>query len=630
MINLFNGKKVNRFFPVFYYLILLIALSFILFFQVTKFEMVQDDELVYFNNDTDYYEADLQDFSSIWQIPEKSMYIPVTYTIWYLGSLLSHNSNNYAAIFHAINLIIHILNGLLVFLILKKLITSDMIAFCGAFIFLVHPIQVEAWAYISGLRGLLSTFFGFTIVLIHLTKQRNLKWLVINLLLFALALLSKPTIVFLPLLLIMLDIYQGTSKFYSAVLRSIPYFLISIFPIMLLLRPADSLLYQVPISPFWAKPLFWMDSTNFYIFKIFWPWKLAASYARTPDFLVSQWWFYVGWIVPLIISLWVILKSKKVGLFFVSWLWIIISILPVSGIISFVYQNWSNVADRYTYFSFLGISLALSYWLKLSKLKKINYITAGLILIFGIYSATVQLPVWENDYTLWKHCTEVTPGESKAFYNLANEQSKRGELLPAFDSFSNALQLDSNFVDSWLGRGIINRKLKQYTHALKDFNQAAVLAPQKASIFLNRALAYIYVNIDIRALQDLSRAIVLKPDYVEAYVNRGNLYAKSGKLDDAQNDYLKAIDLDHTHAEAYNNLGNISAKQRKINEAIEYFSRALNIDSNYKDARNNRALANYFQENYLLAKKDLEYMIARNEQINQKLYKEILGKVEKR
>ncbi len=620
MIDMLKGDKVQHFVPILY-ITLLIVITLVLFVQVKDFAMVQDDHLVYFNSESDYFEADFDDLASLWKIPDRSMYIPVTFSVWYLAVNLA-GKHNQASVLHLLNLFLHLLNGLLIFSIAKRISSSVGWSFLAALLFLLHPLQIEAWAYISGLRGLLSVFFALLLIMIHLRKSGFI-WLVIKYLLFGLAMLSKPTIIVLPIILFFYDLVIAGKPIKPLLLRYLPYVIIAAFPIYILLRPADSELYIVPNSPLWARPFFYFDSLNFYLFKTFWPWRLAPSYARTPEYLTSKWWLFTGWIIPLVATLLLILKAKKNKIILFPWFWILIAIVPISGLIPFVYQNWSNVADRYFYFAFAGLSLFLPLFL--SKLKRTTlsaFIFIGIIGL-GAWSATVQLPIWKNDHRLWEHCVNITPIEEKAYLNLGNELKKKGKFEEAIAAYSTAIELVPEYAEAWLGQAIARRNMKDYSGALRDFNNVAKMMPEDPRVFFNRAFAYLGINVEIRALHDFSRAIQLDREFVAAYNNRGNLHAKSGKTNLALNDYYKTLDLDPTYLEAYNNIGNIEANRQNFRRAIDYFSQALEIDGDYGDARRNRALAYYYIRDYTKAKYDLDYLKEHNQLYNKHLYNEL-------
>lgn len=626
----FSLKSIS---PLKIYLFLLIVIPLLLYWQTTTFTFVQDDHLVYFNPESEYYQVDLDDFGAAWRLPDSGLYIPVTYSFWFglkqLGYLLTGQHEFNPRLLHAVNVMLHLLNGLLVFALLRLILKLDLPSFLAAVFFLVHPLQVEAVAYVSEMRGLLAALLGFLSLYLYLMwNQRRPgsgSFLYLgSLLAFLLAVLAKPSAMVIPVFMIILNRFSyPVSKSWKA-RGLIPYLAIMIFPVAMLLRSPDPALYTAPAVPLLLRPFLWLDSINFYLYKIFFPLSLAASYARTPEFLKTQWWLYLEWIIPAALLAYFWWKRKAAPLWLTALLLFIAGYLPVSNLLPFVFQNWSTTADRYLYLPFLGISLATGYALiRLQKYGVAKYIFILILAVLALRSALVQIPVWQNDLTLWDHCIKVTPAEDKAYFNRANEYARRNQLVAALEDYSRAIGLNPDFAEAYLKRGEIYLDSQDLQRALIDFNLALKMAPGNATAYFNRSRTWIELDRPQLAIDDLSASIELNPGYVAAYNNRGNLYARLQKFKQALSDYNRVLELDPAHPETYNNRANIQATLQNYEEALADYTRSLELDPFYKDALANRAYLYYLLKNFTLALQDLQQVQSLGGRVNQQLLADI-------
>jgi hypothetical protein len=161
-----------------YIFITLILLPFVIFIRAANYDFVWDDKELYINEKHLPESAPMSKITGSWLPKSNEMYAPVTYTVWGIAASLSSrlpNGGFSPSMFHIFNILIHIANCLLVFLILNKLLRDQWSAFAGALIFAVHPLQVESVAWISETRGLLAGFFGFLAIWLYVRHIRKLQ-----------------------------------------------------------------------------------------------------------------------------------------------------------------------------------------------------------------------------------------------------------------------------------------------------------------------------------------------------------------------------------------------------------------------------------------------------------------------
>lgn len=574
---------------------LLIIIPFALFWQTTGFDLVWDDIEVHIVKNPFLQPLSLKNLLYFWQNPYEQLYIPISYNAW---SVLTFIFGDSPFIYHFTNIILHITNGILVFFLVRFFAKDQLAALMGTLVFLVHPIQVESVAWVSEMRGLLSSAFCFGSILVYLKscnpsikkKKNQFVLLILSWFLFVLSILSKPSSVVMPLFAITAQYYLFRPSILTIIKRAWFFFV----PILILIVFTSTIQNKIATYPLWAKPFIWGDATAFYLYKLINPIVLSPSYTRTPMAVLNQWWVYLIWIIPLGIAglSWFYKRSHPI--FFLAFVWFIIGFLPVSGLMKFTFQHWSTVADRYLYLSMPGIAIgiagALGYFSK-----KGLYVAVGIaIIILGARSAIVQIPIWQNSLTLWSHCIEVMPNEYRAYTNRGRAHLHNGNLDDALSDFNKSISINKKESKNYNNRGKIYSLQKRYKDAYMDF----------------------------------SRAIQLNPSYADAFYNRGLLNDKLNRLDPALADYNMAIQINPHSPEYYNNRGIVLGLKNKGNKAISDFNKAISLKPRYADAYNNRAVTLYFMGEFEKALIDLEQAEKYGMKIDNKLLEDIQSGLE--
>lgn len=172
-----------------------------------------------------------------------------------------------------------------------------------------------------------------------------------------------------------------------------------------------------------------------------------------------------------------------------------------------------------------------------------------------------------------------------------NMQEKLKWYEKAYEHFTGALKLKSDFIEVYIHRGAVFRDVDQFDPALTDFNIAIEVAPEFPNAYNERGRCYAKMGDTEKALKDFNIAIDLDSEQADFYNNRGITYKDMGEIDLAIQDYNKAIDLDSEFPEAYNNLGAVYDEKGKHDKAIDYYSKAIDLRSYYAGAYNNRGKA---------------------------------------
>jgi hypothetical protein len=381
-----------------------------------------------------------------------SLWVPVTYTAWGLIAQLAYLNvpdefgvHLNATVFHGASVLVHAVNTLLVFVLIRRLMrmgdvrtSLDFPAFVGATLFGVHPLQIEPVAWASGLKDLLWVFFSLASTLSYLqwlgpertaARQRwGGGWWWASIVLFALGTLSKPTAVVAPVLIAVIQLVIRRDD-WRTVVRGL-------WPFMLWALPA---LYwsgraqpgvDVDNFPDYLRPLVAMDALAFYLYKLVWPKSLAFDYGRHPVFALSQGWLWWTWVFPAALGLLLAWRIKKTGGIFGRWrvplagvLWALIAVGPVLGLRAFHYQFYTTVADHYMYGAMIGLGLvaawAIARWRASGKATSLSVTACAVVLGALVVRSALACAMWQNSLTLFTTGLEVNPRSFAALNTLA-------------------------------------------------------------------------------------------------------------------------------------------------------------------------------------------------------------------
>ncbi len=454
--------------------------------------------------------------------------------------------------YHLTNLILHILSTLLLFWLFHRMTGAVWkSAFVAAF-FALHPLHVESVAWISERKDVLSAFFWMLTLCLYVyyTEKPVIKRYLLVVFSFVCALMSKPMVVTLPVIMMLLD-YWPLNRFETKkdnpvlwqVKEKLPFFVLSTILVIITLYNPGSIETSDFFPPLGLRLVNAPISFVTYLEKTFWPHNLAIFYPFSDQLLL---WQVLGTIILIIvISVFVAAIMKRLPYLFVGWFWYVITILPVIGII----QIWlCGMADRYYYLPSIGISILLAWGvpslIKSEKMRKNILFPAGLIFIAVMSLLTwKQGGYWENNATIFSHAIQANKNNYLAHRNFASALSDEGKFKEAFYHYNEAIRIKPDYSDIYYNRGNAYTKLCKYQQALEDYNKAITLNPASAETFNNRGFIYIKFGQYQRAIEDYSKAISLKQDYADAYSNRAFVYLHLGNKELGCSDARKTCEL---------------------------------------------------------------------------------------
>lgn len=460
---------------------------------------------------------------------------------------------------HFTNLFFHILNSLLLFCFLNNNTRSFYLSLIVALLFAVHPLHVESVAWISERKDVLSAFWGLAALITYSRYSRNPSIISYSLsvLLFLAGLLSKPMLVTLPLIFCLIDFWplrrvSAIKDFFrprnnqTVLIEKIPFFIFSLIFSMITIVSQESAgaLETLTGIPFSLRLMNAVISYAEYILKLFWPANLSVIYPYRYE--IRGYSLVISMFVLLIISAGVSFAWRKNAALLIGWLWFLITLLPVIGLIQVGTQA---MADRYTYIPSIGFFICVvwlleSLFLKFNINKRIFHITtAAAITIYSIM-AWRQASIWRDGATLFNHALSITNDNWVAHLNY-------GEAL-----------IENGRVDA----------------AIKQYERAIAIKPDFELAYLNMGVAFAQNGDPDKAIEYYEKALMLKKKMPEAWVNLGNAYLKKGKPDQALAQYLTALEYQTNYAAAYRGIGAVMAGRGDLEKALRAFKIALEID----------------------------------------------------
>ncbi len=506
---------------------------------------------------------------------------------------------------HLASLLLHIANVSLLFFGLVRLTGKIGFSAIASALFAWHPVQVEAVAWVSERKGILSSFFWLLTIWAYLrfVEKRNWKNYTLLLLSFLLGLMSKPMLMTLPFALLLLDIWPlrrlqlmgtpspTTLSLRAAVQEKIPLFILTagwIFVAYLTQHGAGAVpsIEGLPLSERGSNAVlsYWRYLGNFV-----WPTQLAVFYPYPTGW---PWWQVTAAVLGLIaVSLATLLTLRRSPHYFSSWFWYLGTLLPVIQIIQI---GGHSMADRYFYIPGIGICVLTALGVdqlreKWPQQRIFILATTAVALVACLTLTRVQLSSWRNSETLFSRALTVTKGNDIAHYNLGMtllEHNRWEEALPHFQA---AVEIQPYSYSYWQLGAVLDH-LGHPAEAVTAYREAIRLNPTLTSAYNNLGAALAALGKTDEAITNYYQAIKLNPKDAEAHFNLGTIFEQQGKNPEAIREYNQAVTLKPNYAKARNNLGLLLAAAGQTASAMDQYLLALKADPNLAQTHYNLGL----------------------------------------
>ncbi|MDH7570696.1 MAG: hypothetical protein QHJ73_14035, partial [Armatimonadota bacterium] len=376
--------------------LLLLLITTGVFWEVRHLQFLNWDETIHVTANEYFDPVTPERVLRFWQRPFSGMYIPVVYTLWAGIAAFARNvprpDGTFAlnpSAFHTANLVVHLLNVLLAYSLLHRLVRKPWAAAAGAALFAIHPLQVEPVAWVPGFRDLVAAFFSLLALRLYVAMVDNPSATRRGILYpaafvaFVLALLAKPGSAVVPFVALALHRWALGRPFLQGVRLLWPWWIASLPP-QLITRSEQS--FATP-TPVWARPFIAGDALAFYLGKLAWPVGLCADYGRTPEEVLGHAWGYLTWLAPAVLGVLVWRGRARRPMLLAAAALFSLGLLPVLGFVPFIFQQFSTVADRYAYLALLGPAVALAWWLSTQRRPAAGVATSAVLAALGFLSA---------------------------------------------------------------------------------------------------------------------------------------------------------------------------------------------------------------------------------------------------
>lgn len=509
---------------------------------------------------------------------DPELYVPLTYISYQINYVIGGLT---AFIYHLTNLLLHATNALLVGMIAYRLSDKNRwIATAVSLLFAVHPLHTEAVIWASARKDVLSaTFFLMSLSLYLKHRESELRstyiWSVVS---FFLGLLSKVSVITLPLILLLLDWREKQPWNRKMLVEKLPYFGLSvIFGIVSLFGKQQ----QISHTSLLETSLIMIKSTVFYLEKMILPLDLSPMYPFTGSISLLSPEFFVPLIFLAILiafAAWSLKRTREV-MFALGFL--LLSIGP--SLINFRKGEEGDIylaSDRYAYIaSFAVIFLVCMMLWKLRErfsTMMINVTVGVLILVFGSLGYA-QGAIWQNSETLFKSVIASYPQAQAAHHNLGVLYQQQGHPQMALDKYQNALQIAPK-ASTESNVGDIFRESGMYAEAGTHYQRALVINPRSVDAMLGLGLLFLQQNDVKQAIIAMQSAVEFGPDDSRTHLNYGAALMAAKRIDDAIAEYQKATELDPLNAAAFFNLAVAFERSGDTDASQEALARALELD----------------------------------------------------
>jgi tetratricopeptide (TPR) repeat protein len=593
---------------------LLIWLTVIAFWQVRHNDFINLDDRVYVTNNAHVKEG----------LTFKSVYWAFTSTQngqWNPVACLSHlldytlfglNAGGH----HVTNLLFHIINSLLLFFLLRRMTATLWQSGFVAAIFALHPLHVESVAWIAERRDVLHAFFFLLTIwsyINYLEKPQRGRHISV-LLCFVLAVMSKPMAVTLPFTLLLLDYWPldrvrigekdnmpepFTAPFPKTIRHNVPISTLVIEKVSLFSVAVVISLFTL-FSAWGVKSLSSLETLPLtvrienatvsyieYILKTIWPKSLAVLYPH--PMTIPVWKVVCSTLLLLTITILVTLGTRKHPYLIVGWLWYLITLLPVIGLLQAGIQS---MADRFMYMPMIGLLMMAIYGIS-DMCKRWSYkrwalaVLGVLLLISLIVTTRAQVKLWRNSEALFRHTIQVTNNNYLIYNYLGAELLIQGRHQEALIHFNRSLEINPSYADAHCNLGVLLLRQGKYREAISPLHAALQIKPEHVEALTNLGIILSKYGKVKEAMHLFSEAMRINPKFEEAYFNQGNLLLKIEKYEEAIHYFNEALKINPGNSITYNSLGVSSMRSGNAEKAVDYFYKALDINPDDADAHCN-------------------------------------------
>ena len=451
--------------------------------------------------------------------------------------------------YHAVSLVMHLVNVLLVFFFIRKLSSNYIIALITALLFAVNPLRVESVAWAAERKDLLYSIFFFAslITYLHYVKDEKhkglLQYIVYTFLLFVLAVFSKTMAVSLVPVLFLVDFYVGRKFELKVFLEKIPFIILAVVMglVSVYASASEGTIDNNSSFNFIDRLFFASHNLLQYILKSIIPFKQSAFY-QYPDSVTIE--YYLAGLSAIGLAVFAFYSLRKgkdfffATTFFVLTVFLVLMLIPVGPTI---------FSERYSYIPSVALFFTIAVQLnsistKNQQLKMPVFIGVGIVAVVFVFLTRQRCMIWKDSVTLWTNVLEQFPKAPHALNNRGDAYFNLQQIDLAVTDFSKALEGNDKYAQAYYNRGNAYGQTGKAKEALSDLNNAIKFEPDNANAYNKRGQANAVLGNTNAAITDFNKALQLKPDLNEAYYNLGITYINTNQKELACTNLKLAVD----------------------------------------------------------------------------------------
>ncbi len=498
--------------------------------------------------------------------------------------------------FHRTSLALHAANTALIIVLLYLLFSSAWIAALAGLLFGLHPMTVESICWLGDRKTLLAAFFALwsLIFYVHFARKRKWKFYIGCVAAYILALMSKPTSVPLPALLLLMDFWPLRRLNKKAILEKIPLFVIGgIAAVITYISQSRSAAVILPSDyGAWRIPLTLCHNIVFYLYKIVWPVNLSSNYAFPEPMVLSEPMVAVGIVGTCILIPLFVLSLRWTRGLLTGWLFFFVAMLPTMQIIGF---SGVIAADKFAYLPSVGLLMVLAsflVWLLVygkagDRFAVRNVVIVVVVLVLSVAEAAATrryLVCWRDTEGYYEHMLALTPDSAILHYGLGVELQSQDRFDEAIDRYRRAIEIKPYYAEAHYNLATVLRSQEKINEAISHYRQAIQVKPDYAAAYYNLAMALESQGKLDKAVSYYYEALKYQPDDIESHNNVGIIFVSQGRFDEAIKHFRRALQARPDDINSHFNLGIALKSKGKFGDSIEHFLQALQTNPDFAEA----------------------------------------------
>ena len=490
---------------------------------------------------------------------------------------------------HLTNLVLHIATTILLFRVLTRMTGALVASAFVAALFALHPLHVESVAWLAERKDVLSTFWWVVALNVYVSYVRQPRvWRYVALVIcFALALMSKPMVLTLPFLLLLLDVWPlrrwagvgGTRQAWALVKEKGWLFLMAggsaviTFVVQRQAGAVQSLDRYPLLTRLAAVPVAYLR----YLVATIWPVHLAPLYPYPSS--IALWEILAALVVLIGMSVLALRTLRQRPYIFVGWFWFLGTLVPVNGLV----QIGSPLnSDRYMYVPAIGLFFIAVWFARDWAMSRAAWARplvlggAGIVIVLAALSYR-QVQYWKDNVTLWEHTVAVTGPNYRGQTNLGFALADAGDKTGALSAYEEALRINPSYPPAHNYLGLVLSAMGRHEEAVVQFEDALRLLPRFAEASNNLGLTRVDQGQLDRAQEAFTAALNANPSFAQARNNLAITYARQGDYGRAISEFEQVVRQTPASPEAQMNLAAALAEAGRRQEALSHYELAARL-----------------------------------------------------